>query len=68
MSVAEAPVRDSVGWGLPVRVGYHGDLDKHPTHELGADRGSKWAGLRDVGRVNLVETREVVEVGKVDEA
>jgi hypothetical protein len=51
-----------------VRVGYHGDLDKHPTHELGADRGSNWAGLRDVGRVNLVETREVVEVGKVDEA
>ena len=53
---------------LPGCTGYYGDLNKHPAYELGADCGSNWVRLREVGRVDLVETREVVEVGKMDKA
>jgi hypothetical protein len=49
-------------------VGYDGDLDKHPTYESSADRGSNWPGLREAGRVDLVEALKVAEVGEMSEA
>jgi hypothetical protein len=49
-------------------MGYHGDFDKHPAYERGADRGSNWARLREVGCVDLVEAPEVAEVGEMNEA
>lgn len=33
---------------------------------MSADGGSNWAALMEVGRVDLVETREVAEVGKMN--
>jgi hypothetical protein len=53
---------------LALPNGYHGDFDEHPSYERGADSGTNWARLGEVGCVDLVEAPEVAEVGEMNEA
>jgi hypothetical protein len=44
-------------------MGYHGDLDKHPTHEPGADREADWPGVARVSGPALYSGGNFAGVG-----